>query len=82
MRPHVLHRREADVQVADGRIGAVVEREKAAGHAAMEHTGGPSLDLPPEHVAIERRAGFDVVRGEINEDQGVRFHPVTIAKMD
>ncbi len=54
----------------------------AARHAAMEDTGRPALDLPPEHVVVEGGTRFDVIGREIDEDQGVRFHVATIAKMD
>ena len=73
---------EADVEVADRRRRAVLEREEAARHAAVEHAGRPALDLPPEHVVVEGGTGFDVIGREVDEDQGVRFHVATIAKMD
>jgi hypothetical protein len=48
----------------------------------MEHTCRPSLDLPAEHIVVERGTGRGVIGREVDEDQRVRLHVATIAKMD
>jgi hypothetical protein len=78
----VGHAGDAEVEVADRGRRSVVEREVAPRYGSMEHTCRPSLDLPAEHIVVERGTGRGVIGREVDEDQRVRLHVATIAKMD
>ncbi|CAB5020207.1 unannotated protein [freshwater metagenome] len=82
MRTHVADIAEAEVQVADLGVGAIVEWEEAAGYSAVEDAGGAAFDHPPHDLLVEVGARHHVIRREVDEDQSVLTHVATLASLD